>query len=74
MSKAPSRLPKPQRAVQAPANAPEGPAADPREVARYIESFTGEMSSLAKQSGLDLLGYLLDMARLEAEKQGRGGR
>ena len=49
-------------------------AADPAEAARYIASFTGELSSLAKQSGLELLGYLLDMARLEADKQGRPGR
>jgi hypothetical protein len=36
------------------------------ETARYIAEFTAELSYLARQSKLDLLAYLLDMARLEA--------
>lgn len=38
----------------------------PPETARYIAEFTAELSYLARQSRLDLLAYLLDMARLEA--------
>jgi hypothetical protein len=47
---------------------------DPAEAAHYIASLTGELSSLAKQSGLGLLGYLLDIVRVEAEKQARSDR
>ncbi len=72
MSKASPRLPKSQRAADPSTRGAEGRSADPREVAHYVTSMTGEMSSLAKMSGLDLLGYLLDMARLEAEKQANG--
>jgi hypothetical protein len=36
------------------------------ETARYIAEFTAELSYLARRSKLDLLAYLLDMARLEA--------
>ena len=36
------------------------------ETARYISEFSAELSYLAREAGLDLLAYLLDMARLEA--------
>lgn len=36
------------------------------ETAQYIAEFTAELSYLARRSKLDLLAYLLDMARLEA--------
>ena len=36
------------------------------ETAMYVVDFTTELSSLARNSRLDLLAYLLDMARLEA--------
>ncbi len=38
------------------------------EVARYIAEFSAELSCLARQAKLDLLVYLLDMARLEATR------
>lgn len=38
----------------------------PDETARYIAEFSAELSFLARQAKLDLLAYLLDMARLEA--------
>jgi len=38
------------------------------EAARYIEAFALELSSIAKRSRLDFLAYLLDMARIEAER------
>jgi len=50
------------RGVESLGQAPASPA----EAARYIAEFTMELSALAKQSRLDLLAYLLDMAHLEA--------
>ncbi|HZW46937.1 MAG TPA: hypothetical protein VFF61_05390 [Microvirga sp.] len=38
------------------------------ETAQYIAEFTAELSYLARQTRLDLLAYLLDMARLEAAR------
>lgn len=37
-----------------------------REVADYIEQMSGEMVTLAEQSGLGFLAYLLEVAREEA--------
>lgn len=36
------------------------------ETAQYISEFSAELSYLAREAKLDLLAYLLDMARLEA--------
>ena len=36
------------------------------ETAQYIAEFSAELSYLAREAKLDLLAYLLDMARLEA--------
>jgi hypothetical protein len=38
----------------------------PAQVAHYIAEFTAELSSIARRSDLELLAYLLDMARFEA--------
>ena len=46
------------------------PAQDPAgrtAVASYVASITADLAVLARRNGLDTLGYLLDMARLEAE-------
>ncbi len=77
MSKDPSR-PSKSAVSSAGSNKREGTAApgaaqpevapDAVETARYIESFALELSSLAKRSRLDFLAYLLDMARIEAER------
>jgi hypothetical protein len=67
----------PTRALKAPSPHDEPDAADAQygsgtsgmntaETAQYIAEFTAELSYLARQSKLDLLAYLLDMARLEA--------
>ena len=62
---------------------PEPPeSAGPEEkaaVAAYVASLTGYLSVMARRLGLNALGYLLEMARLEAEQvarapQGRNGR
>jgi hypothetical protein len=36
-------------------------------VAHYIASLSADLASLARANGLNTLGYLLEMARLEAE-------
>ena len=41
------------------------------QTAAYIASLTGELALMARQSGLSTLGYLLDMAKLEAEQTAR---
>jgi len=38
------------------------------ETAQYVAEFTAELAYLARQTKLDLLAYLLDMARLEAAR------
>lgn len=35
--------------------------------AAYIATLTGELARLSRRFGYDALGYILDMARLEAE-------
>ena len=50
--------------------------ADPSAVdstAVYLAHMTNELAKLARRAGLDLLGYLLDMARLEAATCARAG-
>jgi len=42
------------------------------ETAQYISEFSGELSFLAREAKLDLLAYLLDMARLEAMRTLQG--
>ena len=36
-------------------------------VASYVATLTAELSVLARRHGLDALGFILEMARLEAE-------
>ena len=39
------------------------------DAAAYIASLSGDRAVLAREHGLDTFGYLLDMARLEAENE-----
>jgi hypothetical protein len=39
----------------------------PAATADYVAAMSADLAVLARRSGLDTLGYLLDMARLEAE-------
>lgn len=74
MSKPPLRARKPSSPSKAaPAQAPRAEASA-AETARYIAEFTAELSFLARRSNLEVLAYLLDMARLEATRavQGEG--
>ena len=49
----------------------QGRPADQAGTADYIAELSGELANLARQNGLDALGYILDMARLEAENATR---
>jgi hypothetical protein len=44
------------------------PSASPESAALYIAELTEELGQLARANGLNTLGYLLDMARLEASE------
>jgi hypothetical protein len=43
--------------------------------AEYLAAMSADLAILARRYGLDTLGYILEMARLEAEQTGqnRGG-
>jgi hypothetical protein len=43
------------------------------ETAQYVAEFSAELSYLAREAKLDLLAYLLDMARLEAIRSLQAG-
>ncbi|MBD2747884.1 hypothetical protein IC232_14380 [Microvirga sp. BT688] len=45
----------------------------PAETAQYVAEFSAELSYLAREANLDLLAYLLDMARLEAIRAVQSG-
>jgi hypothetical protein len=36
-------------------------------VASYVASMTADLAAMARRTGLETLGYLLEMVRLEAE-------
>jgi hypothetical protein len=37
------------------------------QVANYVAAMSGDLANMARRNGLDTLGYLLEMVRLEAE-------
>ena len=41
---------------------------------RYVATLSGDLAAIARRHGLTTLGYLLDMARLEAENESRPSR
>lgn len=51
----------------------QAPRAAPSDVAQFIERMTAELQSLAAQSELAVLAYLLAVARAEAGDQARSG-
>ncbi|WP_139165542.1 hypothetical protein [Microvirga guangxiensis] len=53
---------------------PAASGMSPVETAQYIAEFTAELSYLSRQTKLDLLAYLLDMARLEAARVVQAGK
>jgi len=42
--------------------------------AAYVAALTADLAALARKQKLDTLGYLLDMARLEADDTARGSK
>lgn len=44
------------------------PLGNPEQAAAYVAGITAELAGLVRRHHLDTLGYLLDMARLEAEE------
>ncbi|KAA2235301.1 hypothetical protein [Salinarimonas soli] len=53
---------------------PETAPPDPVAAAEYVAAMTNELAALSRRSGLDLLAYFLDIARLEALEQARRPR
>ncbi len=46
----------------------------PRAVAEYVGDMIGQLESMARLAGFDLLVYLLSMARAEAETNARASK
>jgi hypothetical protein len=44
---------------------------DRKAVASYVATLTADLANMARGTGLDTLGYLLEMVRLEAESTAR---
>ena len=44
---------------------------DRAQAAAYVAALSADLATLARRHGLDALGYILDMARLEAENATR---
>ncbi len=78
MSKPPRRVhaaPSPHdQEADAPAGGVRQDGMSALETAQYIAEFTAELSYLARQTRLDLLAYILDMARLEAARVVQAGK
>jgi hypothetical protein len=49
-----------------------GESADRTALASYVATLSADLSVMARRGGLDTLGYLLEMVRLEAENLARG--
>lgn len=52
---------------------PQGELADRAAVARYVATLSADLATMARRTGLETLGYLLEMVRLEAENASREG-
>ena len=46
-------------------------ARDRAAAAAYVAELTADLAAIARQHGLDALGYILEMAQLEAENAAR---
>ena len=54
-----------------PNHAPQPDSDERAEVAVYVASMSADLATMARRTGLDTLGYLLEMVRLEAENAAR---
>lgn len=52
--------------------APQVHERDRASTANYVASLAADLAEMARAQGLDTLGYILDMAKLEAENILRG--
>ncbi|MBI3705843.1 MAG: hypothetical protein HY244_18765 [Rhizobiales bacterium] len=43
-------------------------------VASYVATISADLATMSRRTGLDTLGYLLEMVRLEAESSSRNGQ
>jgi hypothetical protein len=48
-----------------------GEPANPEAVASYVATIAGDLAGISRRNGLNTLGYLLEMVRLEAESVAR---
>jgi hypothetical protein len=48
-----------------------GQPGDRTAVAIYVATLSADLATMARDTGLDTLGYLLEMVRLEAESSAR---
>lgn len=62
---------KPLRAPEAPESNDDDEARSRIETATYIAELTGNLAGMARKHGLDALGFILEMAQLEAENATR---
>ncbi|HVL72667.1 MAG TPA: hypothetical protein VM434_12395 [Beijerinckiaceae bacterium] len=51
-----------------------GPAFPPGDAAEYIAQMSGELAALARSANLELVAYLLAMARTEAAAEAKRNR
>ncbi|MFA6265159.1 MAG: hypothetical protein WC670_05520 [Pseudolabrys sp.] len=51
---------------------PAGDRGSQSAVASYVATMSNDLAAMARRNGLDTLGYLLEMVRLEAENLTRG--
>jgi hypothetical protein len=58
------------RTVMANEPVPSGPG-DRRAVANYVATLSADLATMAHRTGMETLGYLLEMVRLEAENASR---
>jgi hypothetical protein len=57
--------------VMAPERPKQAQSSDQAATASYLASMAATMAAMARSEGLDTLGYLFEMARLEAENSSR---
>ena len=50
---------------------PRSGGGERKAAAAYVAELSGDLATLARRHGFDALGYILDMARLEAENATR---
>ena len=50
---------------------PTDESGDRRAVASYVATLSTDLAAMARRTGLDTLGHLLEMVRLEAESSAR---